>query len=73
MSFPTLDPSTSFQQGLGKACVCCEYTNIFPFFSPLFKVSITFLISFRLPLFRLYYLETTDIFPTFFPSNTLLI
>ena len=51
---------------------CCEYTNIFSF-SPLFKVSITFLISFRLPLFRLYYLETTDIFPTFFQSNTLLI
>ena len=42
-------------------------------FSPLFKVSITFLISFQLPLFRLYYLETTDIFPTFFPSNMLLI
>ena len=51
---------------------CCEYTNIFPF-SPLFKVSINFLISFQLPLFRLYYLETTDIFPTFLPSNTLLI
>ena len=48
---------------------CCEYTNIFPF-SPLFKVSITFLISFWLPLFRLYYLKTTDIFPTFLPSNT---
>ena len=42
-------------------------------FSPLFKVSITFLISFRLPLFRLYYLKTTDIFPTFFPLNMLLI
>ena len=51
---------------------CCEYTNIFPF-SPLFKVSITFLISFWLPLFRLYYLKTTDIFPTFFPLNKLLI
>jgi hypothetical protein len=46
---------------------------IYPPFSPLFKVSITFLISFRLPLFRLYYLETTDIFLTFFSSNTLLI
>jgi hypothetical protein len=32
-------------------------------FSPLFRVSITFLISFQLPSFRLYYLETTDIFP----------
>ena len=42
-------------------------------FSPLFKVSITFLISFQFPLFRLYHLETMDIFPTFFPSNTLLI
>ena len=49
--------------------ICCEYTNIFPF-SHLFKVSITFLISFHLPLFRLYYLEPTDIFPTFLPSNT---
>ena len=48
--------------------MCCEYTHIFPF-SPLFKVSITFLISFRLPLFKIYYLKTTDIFPTFFPSN----
>ena len=45
--------------------LCCEYTNIFPF-SPLVKVSITFLISFQLPLFILYYLETPDIFPTFF-------
>ena len=42
-------------------------------FSHLFKVSIAFLISFRLPLFRLYYLETMDTFPTFFPSKTLLI
>ena len=37
-------------------------------FSPLFRVSITSLISFRLPLFRLYYLEAMDIFPTFFPK-----
>ena len=37
-------------------------------FSPLFRVSITFLLSFRLPLFRLYYLEAMDIFPTFFPK-----
>ena len=42
-------------------------------FSLLFKVSITFLISFQLPLFRLYYLKTKDIFPTFFSSKTLLI
>ena len=48
---------------------CCVYSS----FSPLFKVSITFLMSFQLPLFRLYYLETTDIFPTFFSSNTLII
>ena len=52
------------------AGACCEYTNIFPF-SPLFKVSITFLISFQLPLFKLYFLEIMDIFPTFSPSNTL--
>ena len=50
--------------------LCCEYTNIFTF-SCIFKVSITFLISFRLPLFRLYYLEITDIFPAFFLLNTL--
>ena len=50
---------------------CCEYTNIFSF-SPLFsKGSITFQISFRLPLFWFYYLETMDIFPTFFPLNML--
>ena len=42
-------------------------------FSLLFIVSITFLISFQLPLFRLYYLEAKDIFPTFFPLNTLFI
>ena len=33
---------------------CCEYTNMFPFFS-FIQVSITFLISFCLPLFILYY------------------
>ena len=46
---------------------------IYSLFLHLFKLSITFLISFQLPLFRLYYLETMDIFPTFFPSNMLLI
>ena len=40
---------------------CCKYTDIFPF-CLLFIVSITFLISFWLLLFKLYYLEATDIF-----------
>ena len=58
-----------FEPWFWTGCYCCEYVNIF-FFSHLFK-SITFLISFCLPLFRLYYLETMDTFPTFPTSNTL--
>ena len=62
-----------FQCGsrVGRACV----VNI-PIYSPcslLFLVSITFLISFRLLLFKLYYLEATSTFLHFFPSRTLLI
>jgi hypothetical protein len=47
------------------------YVVNIPIYSPFLhylKSLILFLISFRLPL---YYLETTDIFPTFFPSNML--
>jgi hypothetical protein len=66
---PPLPVTPECQQGPTPGC--CEYNNIFPF-SQLFKVSITFLISFRLPLFRLYYLETMDIFPTFLSLNMLL-
>ena len=48
------------------------YRYIPPFLYYL-KSLLHFLISFRLPLFRLYYLKTTDKFPTFFSLKTLLI
>ena len=46
---------------------------IYSLFLHYLKSLLLFWYLFQLPLFGLKYLENTDIFPTFFPSNTLLI